>query len=156
MSFQEKSTWVMGIILLGVYGWYFSVVLGQLEGGDVEVIDYRSQMLTTVVLLIVAAVVAHVVIAVANPQDADRTDVRDREINRYGEFVGSYVLGTGALVALGMAMFEVEHFWIANVILAGLVLSELTALGPGWSSIAEASSGKADTGHQRDPTFARR
>ncbi len=129
MSFQEKSTWVMGIILLGVYGWYFSVVLGQLEGGDVEVIDYRSQMLTTVVLLIVAAVVAHVVIAVANPQDADRTDVRDREINRYGEFVGSYVLGTGALVALGMAMFEVEHFWIANVILAGLVLSELTALG---------------------------
>lgn len=129
MSFQEKSTWTMGAIMVMVYGWYFAVVFGRVGEQDVAEIVYRPLMLTTVLALVVLAAASHILIAIAAPGEADRADVRDREINRYGEYVGGYVLGVAALVALGMAMFEVDHFWIANVILLGLVLSELVSLG---------------------------
>lgn len=127
MSFQEKSTWIMLAVILAVYGWYFAVI--GLEIGDIAVaeIAYRPLMLVTVGALVVLAVAAHIVIAVAAPKDADASDERDREINRNGEYVGGYVLGVGALFALGLAMFEVEHFWIANAILAALVLSEIVS-----------------------------
>lgn len=129
MSFQEKSTWVMLTLVALVYGLYFAVVLGDIVALESPVRDiaYRGLMLGTVVVLVVLATISHIVIAIANPSDADESDERDREINRFGEYVGGYVLGVGALVALGMAMFEVEHFWIANAILAGLVLSEITS-----------------------------
>lgn len=129
MGFQEKSTWIMGAITLVVYGWYFTVVLGRIGDQDIAEIAYRPLMLTTVLALVALAVVSHIVVAMAAPEEADRTDVRDREINRYGEYVGGYVLAVGALVAMGMAMYEVDHFWIANVLLLGLVLSELASLG---------------------------
>ncbi|NND43767.1 MAG: hypothetical protein HKN58_00485 [Xanthomonadales bacterium] len=128
MSFQEKSCWAMLVIIAGVYGWYFSSVFDQLGSVALGEIAYRGPMLYTVVLLIVLAIVAHILIAVTAPKDADASDERDRSINRYGEYIGGYVLGSGALTALGMAMFELPHFWIANVILAGLVLSEIASL----------------------------
>lgn len=129
MSFQEKSTWAMGAITIAVYAGYFAVLLGRVGEGSVSEIDYQPLMLTTVLALVVLAVVSHILIAAANPREADRTDVRDREINRFGEYVGGYVLAAGALAALAMAMIEVQYFWIANAILLALVLSELVSLG---------------------------
>lgn len=112
-----------------VYGWYFAVVLGQIGEEEIAEIAYRPLMLTAVVVLVILAAISHVLAALVAPGEGDRTDVRDREINRYGEYVGGYVLGVGALVALAMAMFEVEYFWIANAILLALVVSELVSLG---------------------------
>lgn len=127
MSFQEKSAWVMLTLVVLVYGWYFATVLGEVPSAAVAEIPYRGAMLATVLVLVALAAVTHVIIAMASPADADKSDERDLSINRYGEYVGGYVLGAGALVALGLAMFEVEHFWIANAILAGLVLSEIVS-----------------------------
>lgn len=128
MSFEEKSTWVMLALVTLVYGGYFTVVLGDIAALEsVSDIAYRGLMLGTVVVLVVLATISHIVIAISNPSDADGSDERDREINRFGEYVGGYVLGVGALVGLGMAMFEMDHFWIANAILAGLVVSEIVS-----------------------------
>lgn len=129
MSFQEKSAWIMLALVALVYGWYFAVVFDVAASQEAVVRDiaYRGMMLVTVVVLTVSAAVSHIVIAVASPREADKTDERDKEINRHGEYIGGFVLGVGALVALGLAMFEVDHFWIANAILAGLVLSELVS-----------------------------
>lgn len=127
MSFQEKSTWVMLVIVALVYGTYFAIVFGDLDTDDVATVDYQGLMLATVIVLVILAIVAHIVIAAADPRDADTSDERDKEINRFGEYVGGYALGVGTLVGLGMAMAEVEPFWIANVLLLGLVASELVA-----------------------------
>lgn len=129
MSFQEKSTWIMMVIMLAVYGWYFAVVFGQVAEADLGQIAYQGLMLATVLALVVLAAVSHIMVAVADPKGADKADVRDREINRYGEYIGGYVLGAGALGALALAMLEFDQFWIANAILASLVLSELVSLG---------------------------
>jgi len=84
-------------------------------------------MLVTVVVLVVLAAATHIVLAVSDPKGADQSDVRDKEINRFGEYVGGYVLGVGALVVLWLAMIEADYFWIANVMLLALVLSELVS-----------------------------
>lgn len=129
MSFQEKSAWAMFAIMLTVYGWYFAVLFGRLSDQDVAEIAYRGMLLATVLALGFLAIISHIVLAVVNPKDAETADVRDREINRFGEYVGGYVLGAAAFFALVMAVLETDHFWIANVILAGMVLSELVSLG---------------------------
>jgi amino acid transporter len=129
VSFQEKSAWAMSAIMLTVYGWYFVVLFGRLSDQDVAEIAYRGMLLATVLALGFLAVVSHIVLAVVNPKDAETADARDREINRFGEYVGGYVLGAAAFFGLVMAVLETDHFWIANVILAGMVLSELVSLG---------------------------
>lgn len=129
MSFQEKSTWVMGATMLVAYGWYFSVVISQLDSTVFRRSGYQSVMLVAVGILVALAVMSHILIAFMNPKGADSTDERDREINRFGEYIGGYVLGAGALFALALAMIAVEQFWIANAILLALVVSELVSAG---------------------------
>ena len=75
--------------------------------------------------VIVVAIVAHIVVGIASPKDIDKKDQRDREIYRYGEYIGQYVVSFGALGALGLSMAELDHFWIANVIYLAFVLSTL-------------------------------
>lgn len=126
MSFEEKSTWVMLLTVTGVYSWYFLTILPAWSAaGEAAVADYRALMLGTVLVLVVVAIVAHIVIAVAAPDESDLIDERDRSIDRYGEYIGGYLAGAAALTGMGMAMYELPHFLIANVILLGLVISEI-------------------------------
>ncbi|MDJ0792389.1 MAG: hypothetical protein QNJ71_10875 [Acidimicrobiia bacterium] len=127
MSFQEKSSWAMLVTVALVYGAYFVIVAGEVDGTDVADVDYQPLMLVTVVVLVIVAIIAHAVIAAANPREAEASDERDKEINWYGEYIGGYALAVGTLVGLGLAMAEAEPFWIANVLLLGLVVSELVA-----------------------------
>lgn len=129
MSFQERSTWILGVIMLVVYGWYFTTVFAGIDDPAMTAVGYKGMMVATVIVLVILAVVTHIIIAIADPKGADQNDERDREINRYGEYVGGYVLAVGAVIAMGMAMLEMDSFWVANAILAGLVLSELVSAG---------------------------
>lgn len=115
--------------MLVVYVWYFAVVFGQIRSVEVREIAYRPLMVVTVAVLVALVVVAHLLVALANPRDAEKSDDRDREINRFGEYVGGYVLGTGAFFALALAMIEVDYFWISNAILVAMVTSELVTGG---------------------------
>lgn len=128
MSFQEKSNWVMILLIAVVYGTYFTVVLGDIASmPSVRDIAYRGMLIGTAVVLTFLAAGTHIILAVASPRDADKNDERDRSINRFGEYVGGFVLAVTVFVGMGLAMFEIDHFWIANALLAGLVLSELVA-----------------------------
>lgn len=55
------------------------------------------------------------------------TDDRDREIDRIATVRTVLVLVAGALAALGMALAEWPHFWIANVIYLGFVLQAVSS-----------------------------
>ena len=127
MSFKEKSTWIMAVATFGAYVVYVALVLGNAELTALTEVSYTSPMLWTICAMVIVAVVAHIAVAVASPDDADKEDQRDREISRFGEYTGSWFVHIGALSALGMAMLELDYFWIANVIYLGLVLSTLLA-----------------------------
>lgn len=127
MSFEEKSTWVTLMAFLLAYSWYFLTMLTGIQESSVADLPYRGVMLGTVIGLVSIIVVSHVVIAAMAPDESDEVDERDREIKRRGEYVGGYVATAAALTGMGMAMYEIEHFWIANTILLVLVLSEIVS-----------------------------
>ena len=126
MSFEEKGSWVQAVIVVLVPGIYFATILGQVRDTTVTEIDYQGPMLASIGVAIALLIVSYIAIAIASPKEADKSDERDQQINRYGEYIGGLVLYGGALVALGMALAELDYFWIANLIYSILVLAGLT------------------------------
>lgn len=125
MSFKGAVTAIMLVVLAIVYGWYFAQVLTEANSTPVGEIDYQGTLLVMVVILVILSVVGISILAALRNREADTTDERDRLIEMRGDQVGSYALVVAALVAMGVAMLEGEYFWIAHVLLAGLVLSEI-------------------------------
>ena len=105
------------------------VVSASGDGAPVADVSYLSAMLWAIGLGIALTVVGHiaVVVATARPGEPDRTrvDARDRDINRSGEHVGGVVLAAAMVVPFGLAMAEVDPFWIANAMYAAFVLATL-------------------------------
>lgn len=128
MSFEEKGTWVTAFVTLGAYIAYVAIVLRQAAAGiPLPDVPYQSTLLWTIAVVIVLSIIGHIAAAISNPAEADKKDVRDREIYRYGEYVGGIVLGLGVLLPLGLAMAEFDPFWIANAIFLAGVVSSMTA-----------------------------
>jgi hypothetical protein len=125
MSFEEKNTWVYALVSVAAFAAYLVTILGRAQGIPVSEVPYVGAMLWSIGAAIAASIVGRVVIAAAWPRDADRTDQRDKEIYRFGEYVGQWLVVIGAAVALLLAMAEVDHFWIANELYLAFVLAAL-------------------------------
>lgn len=70
----------------------------------------------------VASIAGRILIETARPSDSRRSDVRDKEISRFGEHASRWFVVAGAGAALCMAMARWDYFWIANVLYLGFVL----------------------------------
>ncbi|GIE99827.1 hypothetical protein [Paractinoplanes rishiriensis] len=127
MSSEEKRTWISALVGFVVPFAYFAITLSKVAGADVTTIDYVRPMLTAIGVGIGAGIVLSIVAAVVSPKDADRTDERDREINRRGEYVGFYVMSIAATVPLILTMADAEHFWIAHALYLAFVLAALAS-----------------------------
>lgn len=127
MSSEEKRTWISALVGVVVPIAYLASVLSKVAGADVAEIAYIAPMLTSIGIGIGAGIALAIVAAMASPQDADRTDERDREINRRGEYVGFYVMSVAAIVPLVLAMAKAEHFWITHALYLAFVLAAVTS-----------------------------
>jgi hypothetical protein len=127
MSSEEKQSWIYAVVAVLVSAVYFAIVLSKVPGADVATIGYVWPMLTAIGVAMGANIVLSIVAAMISPGEAGKTDVRDKEINRRGEHVGFYVMSVAAIVPLGLAMAEVEHFWIANALYLAFVLAALAS-----------------------------
>ena len=127
MSFEEKNTWIYGVTaLLGAVA-YVVIVGGQLPTTAVTEIDYVVPMIAAIVGSIVLSIILIIVVSVAAPSEADKRDERDRQVNTRGDQVGFYVVSMLALVPLGLAFAEAEHFWIANSLYAAFVVTAVVS-----------------------------
>jgi hypothetical protein len=127
MSSEERSTWIVAAATALIYGWYAINILGDAASTPVGEIEYQGLLVVMVIVFVALIIVSHIVltgIAALTGQN-DGSDERDRKIDRFGEYIGGYVLGTGLLVVLVLAMAEAEYFWIAHAALGVLVLAEL-------------------------------
>jgi len=77
--------------------------------------------------LIGLSIAGNIAVAISKPSEADKSDERDKDIKRFGEYVGGIVLAIGMLVPFGLALAESESFWIANAMYLAFVLSALTS-----------------------------
>ena len=126
MSFEEKGTWVYLVVNVVTYAAYLSIILRRAENIPLTEVSYVSTMLWAIGIAIALSIVGHIAVAIAKPSEADKRDVRDKDINRFGEYIGGIVLGVSMLAPFGLAMAEGDHFWIANAIYLAFVLSALT------------------------------
>jgi hypothetical protein len=126
MTFQEKSTLTMTAIMVLVYGWYFTLVLGPIAGSPAREVAYTGLMVAVVVLGVILAVASQVVLAIAFRSQANADDERDRLITlRSGEIYG-YILAVGVCAGIGLAMMQLDTFWIAQALIGALVLAEVS------------------------------
>jgi hypothetical protein len=127
MSSEEKRAWISAVVGIVVPVAYLATVLSKVPGTDVARIAYVVPMLAAIGIGIGAGIVLGIVAAIASPTDADKTDERDREINRRGEYVGFYVMSIAAIVPLALAMAKVEQFWIAHALYLAFVLAAVAS-----------------------------
>lgn len=127
MSSEEKRSWIYAVVGVVVPLVYFAAVLSKVPGADVATIGYVWPMLTAIGVGIGASIVLSIIAATVSPGEAGKTDVRDKEINRRGEYVGFYVMSGAAIVPLGLAMAKIEQFWIANTLYLAFVLAALAS-----------------------------
>lgn len=125
MSFEEKGTWTYTVIAIVAAAIYFATVLAQLPRTAASDVGFQVPLFATIGGTILLTIAAHIVIGIAAPDDAGKRDQRDKDINRYGEYVGGVVLGLAMVVPLILALIEAEHFWIANTIYLAFVLSTI-------------------------------
>lgn len=125
MSFEEKSAWIMGAVAAGSYAVYLAIVLGLAGTMSFADIPYVAPLLWTIGASIGVSIALHALTGIFSPSEVGKKDQRDREIYRFGEYIGQSFVVVGGVAALLMAMAETDHFWIANVIYLTFVLSAI-------------------------------
>ncbi|MEW9547571.1 hypothetical protein [Nonomuraea sp. NPDC050783] len=123
MASEEKRAWIMVVVSIAAYGIYLATILGRARARPLAEVPYVAPLLWSVGGACAASIVLFIAAGLVSPADLGKKDRRDREIHRYGEYAGQWFLVAGALAALVMAMAELPHFWIANVLYLGFVLS---------------------------------
>ncbi|MEV0677185.1 hypothetical protein AB0I60_11755 [Actinosynnema sp. NPDC050436] len=122
MSYEEKGTWVYLVVSLVAYVAYLIRLFDLSTGRDLVDTPYTAALLWAVGVSVVSAVVGRVVLEVVKPSDRHRGDVRDKEIDRRGEYFGGLLVGVGMVLPFGLALAEARHFWIANAMYAVFTL----------------------------------
>lgn len=115
----------MVVVAVGTYAAYLAIVLGRATHTPLTEVSYASPLLWAVGISIAGSIVLNIVVSIAAPKEAGKRDRRDKEIHRFGEYIGQSFVVLGGVVALGMSLAELDYFWIANVIYAGFALSAI-------------------------------
>ncbi len=69
MPFEEKSAWIMGMLEVGTYTAYLTVILGRADNASFADVFYVSAMLWAIGISIAVSIVLHAFIAGASPKD---------------------------------------------------------------------------------------
>ncbi|MFD3695327.1 hypothetical protein ACFWUZ_04085 [Streptomyces sp. NPDC058646] len=123
MAAEEKRAWIMLVVAIASYAAYLAVILARTAGGPLAETPYAAALLWTVGASIGASTVLHVLVTAFSPECEKTKDQRDREIHRFGEYVGQSFVVVGGVAGLALAMAEAAPFWIANAIYLAFVLS---------------------------------
>ncbi len=123
MTFEEKNVWLNAATTLCAFLVYLAVILGRAGAVPLVEVAYIAPLLWVIGASIAAVISGNIVIAIIWPREAGRKDVRDREIERFGDYAGQIFIICGGLSAMVLAMLKADHFWIANAVYLCFVLS---------------------------------
>ena len=131
MSSEEKGQWVTLVAIGVTYGAYLIIILGRLGQTAPADIDYVPLILWAIGIGIALAIVGRIAVEIvsristemAGDAEGQETDVRDRDIGRFGEYVAGTVLGVGMVVPFVLTLAAFDYFWIANAMYLAFVVS---------------------------------
>ena len=128
MSFREKSAWIsiltMGVIYSG-YFWSLNMSAGSREG-----LHSVGALIRTIILLGIAQIVLHVVVAIQRPAEAAAPlDERERTIGLAATRIAYYGLASGVVVACLFGALNPPLLFSTNSLLFILVAAEMLRAG---------------------------
>ncbi len=121
ISYREKSLGLVTLALILVYGHYFARVLPG-HGANLTA-DHGWLLVGTVVSTIVLIIIGQIALAIVDTPE--REDERDRQIALSAANAKSVVLAVGIIAAIAAAVLLAGNFWLVQVLLLSLVLSEI-------------------------------
>ena len=114
MSYEERGQWVYLVVTVVTVTAYVVLLLARANGTPLAELDYVPLLLSMIVAGIVVSIVGRILVAIVWHGEGHDTDVRDRDIDRLGEYFGGLILGIGMVVPFILAITEAHYFWIAN------------------------------------------
>lgn len=115
----------MVVVSACTYAVYAVVVLGRAATGRLADVSYVGTLVWAVGISIVVSIVLNIVASFVTPKDDAIKDQRDREIGRFGDYVGQSFVVIGAVAAMILSMARADYFWIANAVYLAFTLSAL-------------------------------
>lgn len=122
-SFSEKSVWVQFIGMALGLGAYFLIASNMMRAGVDVLAAYMPLLIAAVVLMVVIQVAGHIWAAISSR--GHEVDERDQLIAWRAESRASWIVASGAVMAIGALVVAAEPLWIAHGLLFSLFLSEL-------------------------------
>ncbi len=140
MSYEEKITWVSGLVTLIVAGWYAWVLASMFGEVPVGEIAYQRPLLLAVGAMILFTIVGAIALAIGaairaevtgrgSAEEVGRKDERDVSIEGRGDRAAFYASSSLMVGVLALAMLEQPYFWIANGVFAAFVVGSLISSG---------------------------
>lgn len=118
MSLTEGSRWAYLALVIATSIVYGSIVIPQLATTAPADIGWQIPMIwaigVTVVGTIVLSIVLAIVTAIITRREPASADVRDKQIERYGDRIAQAIMAFGTGAVLILVMFELDWFWIGN------------------------------------------
>ena len=125
MSYRERGTYIDLIVAVGVLIKFALDIFRLQLAVPLTEVGFRGPMFRAIIISVVATIVLHIVYTILSGSNDTQEDQRDRQISRFGDWVGLFPLASGAMLGLLLAMFDQPHFWVANIIFAGFYLSSI-------------------------------
>jgi hypothetical protein len=126
VPFREKIAWISGVAVFVVFGGYFWVLaqVWDFNGGGAASIGL---LIAAIIALVVLMTGSSILVALFSPREANApADEREQLIELRAERVASYVLSTCVVCLIGALLLNWNGYLIANLLLAAMVLAELT------------------------------
>jgi hypothetical protein len=136
MTFGQRNAWVSAFVMPTATIAYLAVVLPRLRDLPAADVAWVGPMLwtfgATIIGTIVVTILVSIAAAIANRGELEsKEDVRDQQIDRYGDRLAQAITAFGAAVVLVLVMLEVDYFWIGNTLFL------IGAVGATWGAIAK-------------------
>ncbi|HDH03566.1 MAG TPA: hypothetical protein ENH15_04910 [Actinobacteria bacterium] len=124
-TFQEKSAITMTTILAVVFGGYFALVLAVVAETQDRDVAYTGLLIAAAVIVTILAATSHLFLALVFRSQANAHDERDWLVGLRSERIAGYVLALGVCAGIGLAIAQVDAFWIAQALIASFVAAEV-------------------------------
>lgn len=123
MVYHERAAWAGLIASVVTLVAYAVLVLGAASGGDPALVDWFPLMLWAIgggiVLSIVVTIVWGIVAGIRDRESATASDLRDRDISRFGGRVEHALLIAAGLGVIVLCALGAAAFWIASTMFLG-------------------------------------
>ncbi len=126
MPFNEKSAWIMSVILIVAGASYYSAVatLGAETGQLAQ--PMMPLVIRYTVMVVALTVVGHIVIAILAPKEANAPlDERERQIVHRAGHYSSYFSAVGVVTSLGYYFFSHSGDLLFYTVFASLMVGQI-------------------------------